>query len=315
MNVTRLIFPLIIIGMIGCKKKENQETIFIPTTLPVDPPIVVDSAFIDNKTPQNIQPYLLDANGQPLKKAVTADAPNGYALVFSDEFNASAVNPLKWNIEVSPKSRDPRPDKGIGSWFFKADQIEVDGSALLLKATKLNASTMYCGALTSTNKYEPRFGYMEVRIDNADIEKAVHTAFWLQGQNQGQVDGTGNDGCEVDIFESAFTKGSHTQSTLHWDGYGASTKAWTKHWDNAGTYGEDIHTGYHIIALEWTATSLRFYYDGKRMFDYTGVGLPLVKEYLLLSVGASFGDGEFTSRPVGLLTQAKVDWIRVYTKK
>ncbi len=164
-------------------------------------------------------------------------------------------------------------------------------------------------------KFEPKFGYLEARIDVADIAKAVHTAFWLTGTNQGVVDGTGHDGAEVDIFESAYTNGKQTQSVLHWDGYGDFHKAWTKHWNNAGDFGGDIHTGYHIIALEWDENSLFFYYDGKKMFSYAGVGLPLVQEYLWLTVGASFGDGDFLSRPTGNLTEAKVDWVRVYQKK
>ncbi|HET8829109.1 MAG TPA: glycoside hydrolase family 16 protein, partial [Pelobium sp.] len=199
---------------------------------------------------------------------------------------------------------------------WRADHVLLNGTDLILKASKFNNNTMYCGSVDSRNKFEPLYGYLEARIDNADIQKAVHTAFWMQGINQGNVDGTGNDGCEVDIFESAFNNGAHTQSTLHWDGYNpAIKKAWTKHWDNVGQFGANIHQGYHIIALEWTPTTLSFYYDGKKRFEYEGVAIPLVKEWLWLSVGASFGDGNFLSRPIGELTAAKVDWIRVYKKK
>lgn len=303
-----------IFGCASCKKSAPQKTIVdIPTVPDVENP-VNDGKFVDSKTPSAVQPYILNANNEPQTKVSTADAPNGYTILFSDEFNAAALDQQKWNITVSDKTRDPRTDKGINNWFWKTEQVALDGSALLLKANKQNANTLYCGSIDSKLKFESRFGYYEVRIDNADIEKAVHTAFWMQGANQGNVDGSGNDGCEVDIFESAYSKGSHTQTALHWDGYGAKAAGWTKHWDNVGSYGNDIHDGYHVIGMEWTPTSMRFYYDGVRMFDYVGVGLPLVKQFLWLSAGASFGDGDFKSRDIGFLTQAKVDWVRVYVK-
>jgi hypothetical protein len=40
--------------------------------------------------------------------------------------------------------------------------------------------------------------------------------------------------------------------------------------------------------------------------------VPQVPEWLWISVGASFGDGEFQLQPVGFLSEAKVDWIRAY---
>ncbi len=270
--------------------------------------IKVDQSLIDPQTPKDAQPFIL-ADGIKANGLTTNAAPAGYSLVWSDEFNATTLNSSKWNITVSATSRSPRPDKGISQWFYKADQVSLNGSRLLLNAEKINSNTMYCGSIDSKDKYMPKYGYMEVRVDNASIAKAVHTAFWLQGKNQGNIDGTGHDGCEIDVFESAFSNGAQTQSTLHWDGYGANTQSWTKHWQN---WGSDIHDGFHIVGLKWTSTSLTFYYDGAQMFTYSGVGVPTVSEYLWLSVGASFGDGDFASQPIGDLAKAQFDYIRVY---
>jgi hypothetical protein len=40
--------------------------------------------------------------------------------------------------------------------------------------------------------------------------------------------------------------------------------------------------------------------------------VPKVKEWLWLSVGASFGDGDFQSQPTGLLSDALVEYVRVF---
>ncbi len=292
--------------MVSCKKSNINDPVTIET-----PKIITDA--IDSETPKGVQPYIL--SNETVGTAVSTNAaPNGYTLVWSDEFNSGSLNSSKWNKTESSKSRTARADKGISNWFFKTDQITFNATKLILKATKFNSNTMYCGSVDSKSKFEPKYGYLEVLVDNADISRAVHTAFWLQGPNQGNIDGSGNDGCEVDVFESAFTDGKRTQSALHWDGYGASAQGWTKHWNNAGNFGGDIHSGYHVIGLEWDANSLAFYYDGVKMFTYTGVGVPRVNEFLWLSTGASFGDGDFASRAVGYLTEARIDWVRIYAK-
>jgi hypothetical protein len=75
----------------------------------------------------------------------------------------------------------------------------------------------------------------------------------------------------------------------------------------------------------WTPNEIRIFYDGQEVistnpnkpfpFTTNPAGYPLVPqvpEWLWLSVGASFGDGDFISQPVGILSDAKVDWVRVY---
>ncbi len=313
-SVKILILLTVTFVIVSCKKKTNFG-VAIP-----EPPVVILPpqqlpARVDVATPINSQPFVIGADKKPLTNVTTSMAPKGYQLDFSDEFNASTLNLTKWSIDDSPKSRNARPNVGVNDWFWKPSLVSVNGTDLVLKASKFDSNTMYCSAINSRGKYDQQYGFFETRIDNADIQKAVHTAFWLTGGTQGNVDGSGNDGCEVDVFESAYTSGGQTQTALHWDGYGDAAKGWTKHWANAGPFAADIHNGYHIFGFEWDATGMAFYYDGVKMFTYTGVGTPLVKEYILLSTGASFGDGDFTSRTVGELTDAKVDWIRVYTKK
>jgi beta-glucanase (GH16 family) len=307
-----ILLALIFIINLSCKNKTNvtdDEIIIVDT---MEPHL---NEVIDPKTPKGVQPFVVDVNKQLIANVKTVQAPNGYDLVFSDEFNDKKLNTRKWNITISEKTRAPRTDKGISSWFWVDSHVSVNGNELILKASKLNSKTMNNGSVDSRNKFDQKFGFIEARMSVADIQKAVHSAFWMTSSGQGNINGTGADGCEVDIFESAFINGQRTQTALHWDGYGSNKGAWTKHWNNAGNFGADIHKGFHIFGLEWDETGMSIYYDGVKMFTYAGVGNPLVKQYLWLSVGASFGDGEFQSRAVGDLTDAKVDWVRVYSKK
>lgn len=234
-----------------------------------------------------------------------------WELNFSDEFNGTTVNTTKWNIDNSATSRAARPGIGISSWYWKPANVAVANGNLILKVTKETASKMHCGSINSSGKYLTTYGYFEARIKIADATKGTHTAFWLQGPNMGNVDGTANDGAEIDIFESAWTA-DYTKSVIHIDGYSTSHQANTIQYTTPG-----IHSGYHTWGMWWTSSFIKIYYDGVLKVTYsTAKWIPQVDEYLWLSDGASFGfpDGNpcFTSQALGFLTEAYVDYIRVW---
>jgi uncharacterized repeat protein (TIGR02543 family) len=249
---------------------------------------------------------MVDPNTPPGVMPVSGGT--AWQLDFSDEFSGTTLNTSKWGIDVSSKSRAARSDRGINDWWWKSQNVSLDGAGnLKLDVVKFDSDTMHCGSVSSDGKYDPTYGYIEARVKIADTTKDTHTAFWLQGANQDNVDGTGNDGAEVDIFESAWT-GNYTKSVVHIDGYGASHKSSTKQYTAPG-----LHSGYHVFGLEWTANSMNIYYDGVLKATYTGIWVPQVPEWLWLSVGASFGDiGTFQTEPNGYLTSAYFDYVRVW---
>ena len=256
-----------------------------------------DISFVDPSTPQETSPLLvLDST---------------YVLEFSDEFNDTEVNTEKWRVVTSPRSRSPRRKLSIDDWWWVEENVEERDGNLVLKVSKPGSNTMYCGAISTNNKYEKRFGYYETRIQIAEAAKGTHTAFWLMGDHMGHVDSTGNDGAEIDVFESAWLE-DFTKSVVHIDGYGADHKANTRRYDTPG-----IHHGFHTYGLHWTEDFLKIYYDGQLKVTYQGIWVPQVNEYILLSDGASFGfEGDhFTRQPLGHLTEAYVDYIRVWRQE
>lgn len=258
---------------------------------------------VDSATPRAAQPDLVIPTGDT------------WVLDFSDEFDS--FDSTKWVKSVSTSSRAARPAQGIDDWWWRADHVSVANGKLELKISKPDYNTMYCGSVESRDLYETAYGFMEARINCSPIEKGAHTAFWLQGHNQSNVDGSGADGCEVDIFESAYGDGGinpedrECQSVLHWDGYGVDKQAATRHWN-----ADDVYTDYHTFALHWTPTFMDFYYDGVLQWRYDashvsgGVGIPQVAEWLWLSVGASFGDGNFQTETYP--SYSYVDYVRVW---
>jgi beta-glucanase (GH16 family) len=250
----------------------------------------------------------LDENTEPIAKPLLSSInTSGWTLMFEDNFES--FDGTKWTINNSARSRNPRTNIGIDQWFWRPENVSYRDGNLILKSEKISENTMHTGGVYTFQKFEFTYGYIEAKIDIAETLLGTHTALWLQGENMGNVDGTGNDGAEIDVFESAWI-GDYTKSVIHVDGYGQHHKANTRRWDAPG-----LHSGYHTFGLLWNKDMLEIYYDGKFMTRYQGIWVPQVEEFLWLSTGASFGGPEntnFSERKIGDFTEAKVDYIRVW---
>ncbi|MFC2127117.1 family 16 glycosylhydrolase [Bacteroidota bacterium] len=267
---------------------------------------IISSCSKDNRTSPDDDIY--DDGGDTTTKIVpllNSINTKSWTLMFSDEFDKYEAS--NWVKDNSVKSRAGRPGIGITQWFWKPENVSYKDGNVILKSSKVSENTLHCGSISSNNLVEFKYGYIEARIDIAETMFGTHTALWLQGDNMGRIDGTGNDGAEIDVFESAWV-GDYTKSVVHIDGYGGSHKANTRKYDTPG-----IHSGYHVYGLLWDEDKLEIYYDGQFMTRYQGIWVPQVEEFLWLSTGASFGGtADFTSRAVGSSTEAKVDYIRVW---
>ncbi len=296
--------------------QENSEVRLVFYKAAGNRPLRIDNVYLASVT--SISAPMVDpltpVNAQPL------GIFGPWQLEFSDEFTGTTLDSIKWSVSVSSRSRAPRPGLGVDDWWWVRENVFLDTTGnLALRATKIDGNTMHCGSVESRNLYEPTYGFLEARIKIAETAKGNHTAFWLQGHNMGNVDNSGQDGAEVDIFESAWT-GDFTKAVIHFDGYGAAKKNHTIPYQTPG-----LHNGFHVFGLHWTPDSMHIYYDGVKVqstnmnkpfpFTVNSSGYPLVPqvpEWLWLSVGASFGDGDFQSQPTGVLSDALVDYVRVY---
>lgn len=110
--------------------------------------------------------------------------------------------------------------------------------------------------------FSQAFGYFECRVKFPNSD-GMWSAFWLQSSNQRKVGNEGEDGTEIDIYESAFRKSKDSKMghALLWDGYGKDAKVS----DYIGNLEQDLYDGYHTFALKWTPEYYVFYIDGSRL--------------------------------------------------
>jgi beta-glucanase (GH16 family) len=132
------------------------------------------------------------------------------------------------------------------------------------------------------------------------------------------VDGTANDGAEIDIIEGNKTNAYSTG--LHWDGYSK-----TAHKSNGKLIKTPgIHdTEFHIYGFEWSPDCLRFYFDGKVVREITDPKLiPHVAHYIYFS-GSCFGKNDWVDGDIrknafiqnGGVDRAYIDYVRVYQSR
>jgi len=255
--------------------------------------------FIDPSTPPGVSPE---------------GVPGSWTLIFSDEFNLDFVNKSKWNVCVSSKSRPPRTNlPPLDDWWWVKENVRLDNGKLILEGRKIDWNTMHVGCMNTRDKYEPTYGFLEAKIKIPDTSKSIMTALWLNSENMlnwGEPgEGTANDGAEIDVFETAWINDS-TKSVVHVDGYHPDThQANTKQWSAEGLH----NGGFHIFGIKWSPDSLEIYYDGMLKTNYTNQKwIPHVKEYFIVSTGASFVDGDFKNQEKGLLSEAEVEYIRFF---
>lgn len=250
---------------------------------------------------------------------------DGWYLVFEDDFNGDSLNEgitfgekYQGNKEIwttSPhairwESNDE--DKPEQACWWCPEMVEVKDSNLVVHSRyeenhTCNGDCPSKGRFTggietriitgdnNNNKgtedtllFAQAFGYFECRVKFPGAD-GMWSAFWLQSSNMRKIGNEGEDGTEIDVYESAFRK-SKTPKMGHallWDGYGEKAKSSPYIADME----QDLYDGYHTFALKWTPEYYVFYVDGKATWATDDGGVSKVKEFLRLTVEIDAGDG------------------------
>ncbi|MBR5234075.1 MAG: glycoside hydrolase family 16 protein [Clostridia bacterium] len=168
----------------------------------------------------------------------------------------------------------------------------------------------------SPNGFSQKFGYFECRCilpEGAD----VWSAFWLMNDGVYEVDGSGRDGTEIDIFESDGYEeilNRNISSNLHFDGYGDDhQKLGAKRF----LIKNNPYEEYNTYGLEWNEDEYIFYINGVETFRTSYGGVSQNPEYLILSVEMRGENGIPSQREnaPGEEAQFVVDYVRVYQYK
>ncbi len=254
-------------------------------------------------------------------------APDFTRLAWSDEFNGtngSTPDPAKWTPEVGPgvnnelqyyANNDNARLDGGGNLVIQARREVTPGSACPPDPNSGGSTTCQytSGRLNTAGKFEFAYGRVEARI-RVSSTQGLWPAFWMLGANFFQGRPWPASG-EIDILEHIGREPNLVYSTLHAPAY-----------FGAGGFGAPLDLGtavngaFHVFAVEWDATRMRFFVDGTNFFTVDREVLeqtrgPWVYDhpFFLIINNAVGGDwpgppGAGTQLPQNML----IDYIRVY---
>lgn len=270
-------------------------------------------------------------NGQDL------ELDTRFELVWEDEFEGDSLDKSKWGFPWWETER-----KG-GYWH--EDLVSVKDGNLVITTAYYDEPLenyyydnwhdridfddykegWYTGCIETRGNYEFCYGYFECRCI-LPKSSGMWSAFWMMNDGVSNVDGSGQDGTEVDVFESMYYKdkwwgaGDAVVTGIHYDGYGEDHKG-----DTIGKwFANNPYEEYNTYGVEWTPDEYIFYINGVETGRLSTGGVSQNPEYLILScevAGANgvadadrHGVGKMSMEP-GDTAEFIVDYVRVYEHK
>ena len=256
--------------------------------------------------------------------SVSPGDPNEeWQLVWSDEFDGSAINLDNWSYDIPTNGRW---NKEIQS--YTQNNASIKNGSLIIEARKEDITepsgetyNYSSGKLITKGKQSWTYGKFELRA-KMPTGQGIWPAIWMMPENE-PFYGTWPICGEIDIMELL----GHIPNKLH-----GTVHFGEPHKELQGTYflpeGQSFGDDYHIYSMEWEPGEMRWYIDGRlyhtandwyskdsnQADDYT-YPAPFDQDFFLIlniSVGGSWpgNPDETTVFP----QQMAVDYVRVYQK-
>lgn len=244
----------------------------------------------------------------------------GWNLVWADEFNGDALNEDLWNREEMPAGW---VNQELQRYTSDPSNAYVEDGSLVIQAYQIvdedGNVTYTSGRVNTKGNADITYGRVEVRA-RVPQGQGLWPAIWMLPRATYPYGDWPRSG-EIDIMEMVCHDTTTTYGNLH---YG------NPHEDQQGIYtlpnGESFADDYHVYALEWEPSEMRYYIDGELFHTintwYSSPNGNILRDFpapfdkpfyviLNLAVGGTWpGDPDETTN----FDEAKfyVDYVRVY---
>lgn len=199
-------------------------------------------------------------------------APEGWRLVWSDEFDGEAIDRSKWDFDLGNGFLNQDANVWISGWGNDELQYYTDTPAnadvaegmLRIRARKERVEAFdYTSARLKTRKrdgsplFQQAYGRFEIRA-KLPTGQGIWPAIWLLPQEDA-YGGWAASG-EIDIMEARGQEPNRVLGTLH---YGSPWPA-NAHSERNFTFPDGGRIDeFHTYALEWEPGVMRWYVDGQ----------------------------------------------------
>jgi beta-glucanase (GH16 family) len=252
----------------------------------------------------------------------------GYTLSWSDEFNGadgSAPDSTKWTYDLGVGG-DGWGNQELETYTNRPANVQVQSGNLVITAKSETYADPSDGVqrnytsarLKTQGLFNQAYGRFEARI-KIPKGQGMWPAFWMLGQD---ISTKGWPKCgEIDIMENIGREPGMVHGSLHGpnsSGNGTSDTTSTVTLPNNGNFADD----FHIYAVEWEPTQVRFYVDSNNYVTFNKSEWPATGPWVFdhpfflilnVAVGGSWpGSPDATTQ---FPQQMLVDYVRVYTKQ
>lgn len=250
---------------------------------------------------------ILSPTTQPTPIAV----PDGWSLIWQEEFNGETINPQNWTFDL-----------GAGGWgngeaqYYTAREENAylkDGLLVIEARQEKYEGSYYTSARLKTQGLQSfQYGRVEGRL-KVPAGKGLWPAFWMLGS---KFNGSNWPNCgEIDIMEYIGKEPDLIFGTLHGPGYSGALGI--SQW-NRQSY--NIADDFHTYAIEWEPEEIRWFYDSVQYHKVNRSDIGdrewVFEQPFFIILNLAVG-GQFPG-PIGLdtvfPTQLYVDYVRVYQK-
>jgi beta-glucanase (GH16 family) len=187
-----------------------------------------------------------------------------YVLIWSDEFNGTALSSANWNIEIGDGTAQGIPGWGNNELqYYRTENISFEdfggGERGLVIEARDDGITVgpdtwnYTSSrIQSKDKAEFAYGRIEARI-KMPKGQGIWPAFWMLGHDIDTRPWPASG--EIDIVELVGHEPARIHGTIH---YGTPYS----YRGNDFTLGSgDFSDDFHIFAIEWDPGEIRWYVD------------------------------------------------------
>ncbi|MFK7852731.1 MAG: family 16 glycosylhydrolase [Granulosicoccus sp.] len=238
-----------------------------------------------------------------------------YNLVFNDEFQGNSIDSAKWNTALpwGPDlvvydqlqyyvDQQNMSDFGYNPFSFDGENLTISAIETpdSLRASS-NEQAWLSGVLTSAEKFDFTYGYVEARVD-LQSGRGIWPSFWMLSSEF--------EGLKPELFIMEYD-GAKPDSIFHnynyqdADGNLRSPGQWE-------VVLPGISDGFHTIGLAWSPEELLYYIDGEPRYRIVGENVSSQDMYMILNLAMG---GIWPGAPDGTtVTPAtlSVDYVRVY---
>lgn len=225
----------------------------------------------------------------------------GWKLIFDDEFNGTAIDNNKWNVENYNAAGYQNCCLDYGLQYYTPDALTVKGGSLSIKTAKQTAGRYKytSGAITTENKFSFLYGRVDVRAKLPGTQ-ALWPAFWLLPDGSTRQAG---GPFEIDLMELIGYNPHAVHMANHW---GAGKK------DAHSIFeGPDFSQGYHVFSVIWSRKAITWYIDGIERFS---VSTEVSDKSMYIIMNTAIG-GNFVGYPNSstvLPQYMNIDYVHVY---